>query len=106
MIRHLIQNTDHDVLNFDKLTYAGNLESLHPIATNTRYEFVQADICDQAAVSAVLSRFEPQAIMHLAAESHVDRSIDGPAEFIQTNIVGTYSLLEASRAYWLKLPEA
>ncbi|KPY39066.1 dTDP-glucose 4,6-dehydratase [Pseudomonas syringae pv. primulae] len=106
LIRHLIQNTENEVLNLDTLTYAGNLESLHPIATNTRYEFVQADICDQAAVSAVLSRFEPQAIMHLAAESHVDRSIDGPAEFIQTNIVGTYSLLEATRAYWLKLPEA
>lgn len=106
LIRHLIQNTDHEVLNFDKLTYAGNLESLQSIATNTRYEFVQADIVDQAAVSAVLARFEPHAIMHLAAESHVDRSIDGPAEFIQTNIVGTYSLLEATRAYWGKLPEA
>ena len=106
LIRHLIQNTDHEVLNYDKLTYAGNLESLQSIATNTRYEFVQADIVDQAAVSAVLARFEPHAIMHLAAESHVDRSIDGPAEFIQTNIVGTYSLLEATRAYWGKLPEA
>ncbi|KWS27747.1 dTDP-glucose 4,6-dehydratase [Pseudomonas syringae] len=106
LIRHLINNTDHEVLNFDKLTYAGNLESLQSIATDTRYEFVQADICDQARVSAVLERFAPQAIMHLAAESHVDRSIDGPAEFIQTNIVGTYSLLEATRAWWLKLPEA
>ncbi|RMO00506.1 dTDP-glucose 4,6-dehydratase [Pseudomonas cannabina] len=106
LIRHLIYNTEHDVLNFDKLTYAGNLESLQSIATNTRYEFVQADICDQAKVSAVLERFAPHAIMHLAAESHVDRSIDGPAEFVQTNIVGTYSLLEATRAYWLKLPEA
>ncbi|KPW57166.1 dTDP-glucose 4,6-dehydratase [Pseudomonas caricapapayae] len=106
LIRHLINNTEHEVLNFDKLTYAGNLESLQSIATDTRYEFVQADICDQASVSAVLERFAPQAIMHLAAESHVDRSIDGPAEFIQTNIVGTYSLLEATRAYWLKLPDA
>ncbi|RMV42237.1 dTDP-glucose 4,6-dehydratase [Pseudomonas syringae pv. maculicola] len=105
LIRHLINNTEHDVLNFDKLTYAGNLESLQSIASNTRYEFVQADICDQAKVSAVLERFTPQAIMHLAAESHVDRSIDGPAEFMQTNIVGTYSLLEATRAYWLKLPD-
>ncbi|RMU32472.1 dTDP-glucose 4,6-dehydratase [Pseudomonas avellanae] len=105
LIRHLINNTEHDVLNFDKLTYAGNLESLQSIASNTRYEFVQADICDQAKVSAVLERFAPQAIMHLAAESHVDRSIDGPAEFVQTNIVGTYSLLEATRAYWLKLPD-
>ncbi|MEE4576241.1 dTDP-glucose 4,6-dehydratase [Pseudomonas alliivorans] len=105
LIRHLI-HTENEVLNLDKLTYAGNLESLQSIATDTRYEFVQADICDQAAVGALLSRFEPQAIMHLAAESHVDRSIDGPAAFIQTNIVGTYSLLEATRAYWLKLPEA
>ncbi|MBN6716040.1 dTDP-glucose 4,6-dehydratase [Pseudomonas capsici] len=106
LIRHLIQNTEHEVLNFDKLTYAGNLESLSCIATDTRYEFVQADICDQARVRAVLERFEPHAIMHLAAESHVDRSIDGPGDFIQTNIVGTYSLLEAARGYWLTLPEA
>ncbi|MDB6143044.1 MAG: dTDP-glucose 4,6-dehydratase, partial [Pseudomonas sp.] len=84
LVRHLIQNTDHDVLNFDKLTYAGNLESLQSIVTNTRYEFVQADIVDQAKVRAVLERFQPDAIMHLAAESHVDRSIDGPSEFIQT----------------------
>ena len=106
LIRHLIQNTEHEVLNFDKLTYAGNLESLTGIATDTRYEFVQADICDQQAVSDALVRFEPHAIMHLAAESHVDRSIDGPSEFIQTNIVGTYSLLEAARGYWLTLPAA
>ena len=105
LIRQLIQHTEHEVLNLDKLTYAGNLESLASIATNTRYELVQADIADQARVSAVLARFEPEAIMHLAAESHVDRSIDGPAAFIQTNIVGTYSLLEATRAYWQDLPE-
>ncbi|MGY2400103.1 dTDP-glucose 4,6-dehydratase [Pseudomonas sp. SDO5271_S396] len=105
LIRHLIQHTEHEVLNLDKLTYAGNLESLTSIASNSRYEFVQADIIDQATVSAVLARFEPHAIMHLAAESHVDRSIDGPSAFIQTNIVGTYSLLEATRAYWLKLDE-
>ena len=105
LIRHLIENTEHEVLNLDKLTYAGNLESLTSIASNSRYEFVQADIVDQATVSAVLARFEPQAIMHLAAESHVDRSIDGPSDFIQTNIVGTYSLLEAARAYWQKLDE-
>ena len=105
LIRHLIQNTEHEVLNLDKLTYAGNLESLTSIATNSRYEFVQADIIDQATVSAVLARFQPQAIMHLAAESHVDRSIDGPSDFIQTNIVGTYSLLEATRAYWQQLAE-
>ncbi len=106
LVRHLIDNTEHEVLNLDKLTYAGNLESLAPIATNTRYEFVLADIADQPAVSALLERFQPQAIMHLAAESHVDRSIDGPAAFIQTNIVGTYSLLEATRAWWSKLPQA
>lgn len=106
LVRHLIDNTEHEVLNLDKLTYAGNLESLAPIATNTRYEFVLADIADQPAVGAVLERFQPQAIMHLAAESHVDRSIDGPAAFIQTNIVGTYSLLEATRAWWSKLAQA
>jgi dTDP-glucose 4,6-dehydratase len=105
LIRHLIQHTEHEVLNLDKLTYAGNLESLASIASNSRYEFVQADIIDQATVSAILERFEPQAIMHLAAESHVDRSIDGPSDFIQTNIVGTYSLLEAARAYWQTLAE-
>ncbi len=106
VVRHLISNTEHEVLNLDKLTYAGNLESLTAIASNSRYEFVQADIGDQATVSAVLERFAPQAIMHLAAESHVDRSIDGPSDFIQTNIVGTYSLLEATRAYWQTLPAA
>ncbi|NBA98217.1 GDP-mannose 4,6-dehydratase, partial [Pseudomonas sp. R5(2019)] len=93
LVRHLIENTEHEVLNLDKLTYAGNLESLTSIASNSRYEFVQADIGDQATVSTVLARFQPHAIMHLAAESHVDRSIDGPSDFIQTNIVGTYSLL-------------
>jgi dTDP-glucose 4,6-dehydratase len=106
LVRELIRHTQHDVLNLDKLTYAGNLESLVSIANDTRYEFVQADIVDQVTVSAVLARFQPHAIMHLAAESHVDRSIDGPSEFIQTNIVGTYRLLEATRAYWQTLPEA
>jgi len=105
LVRHLIENTEHEVLNVDKLTYAGNLESLAGIATNTRYEFVQADIADQALIGQTLARFQPQAIMHLAAESHVDRSIDGPSDFIQTNIVGTYALLEATRAYWSKLNE-
>jgi len=104
LVRHLIGNTEHEVLNLDKLTYAGNLESLQSIANNTRYEFVHADIADAATVSAVLERFQPDAIMHLAAESHVDRSIDGPAAFIQTNIVGTYALLEATRAWWSRLP--
>lgn len=106
LIRHLIENTDHEVLNLDKLTYAGNLESLQPIASNSRYEFVQADIADTPVVNAVLQRFQPDAIMHLAAESHVDRSIDGPAAFIQTNIVGTYALLESTRAWWSTLPDA
>ena len=103
LIRHLLQHTEHQVLNLDKLTYAGNLESLAPVASNSRYRFVQADIADAGPVAATLSEFQPDAIMHLAAESHVDRSIDGPAAFIQTNIVGTYSLLENTRAYWLGL---
>ncbi|OLU24395.1 dTDP-glucose 4,6-dehydratase [Pseudomonas sp. PA15(2017)] len=105
LIRHLIKSTDHEVLNLDKLTYAGNLESLREVEHDPRYGFLQADIGDQAAVSEALNSFQPDAIMHLAAESHVDRSIDGPAAFIQTNIVGTYGLLEASRAYWSKLDE-
>ncbi|PVZ10354.1 MULTISPECIES: dTDP-glucose 4,6-dehydratase [unclassified Pseudomonas] len=105
VVRHLIANTEHEVLNLDKLTYAGNLESLQPIASDSRYEFVQADIADQATVAKLLGRFEPEVIMHLAAESHVDRSIDGPGDFIQTNVVGTYALLEAARGYWSQLPE-
>ena len=103
LIRYLIQHTGHDVLNLDKLTYAGNLESLAPVADSPRYRFVHADIADSERVAANLAEFQPDAIMHLAAESHVDRSIDGPAAFIQTNIVGTYSLLESTRAYWLGL---
>jgi len=103
LIRHLIQSTEHEVLNLDKLTYAGNLESLAPVDDNPRYRFVQADIADGLVVAQTLAEFQPDAIMHLAAESHVDRSIDGPAAFIQTNIVGTYSLLESTRAYWLGL---
>ncbi|MDH0624108.1 dTDP-glucose 4,6-dehydratase [Pseudomonas chengduensis] len=103
LIRHLVQNTEHEVLNLDKLTYAGNLESLAPVDDNPRYRFVQGDIGDSECVAAILAEFQPDAIMHLAAESHVDRSIDGPAAFIQTNIVGTYSLLESTRTYWLGL---
>ncbi|MGE8497209.1 MAG: dTDP-glucose 4,6-dehydratase [Pseudomonas sp.] len=106
LIRHLLNDTGHSVLNLDKLTYAGNLESLTSVADNSRYQFLQADIGDQPRVAQALADFQPDAIMHLAAESHVDRSIDGPAAFIQTNIVGTYSLLEATRAYWTALPEA
>ena len=104
LIRHLIQDTGHSVLNLDKLTYAGNLESLAEVHSSDRYLFLQADIADRERVSEALLEFQPDAIMHLAAESHVDRSIDGPAEFIQTNIVGTYQLLEAARAYWQTLP--
>jgi dTDP-glucose 4,6-dehydratase len=106
LIRHLLSNTEHQVFNLDKLTYAGNLESLASVAHSPRYQFLQADIADNARVSQALAEFQPDAIMHLAAESHVDRSIDGPAAFIQTNIVGTYSLLESARAYWLRLDEA
>jgi dTDP-glucose 4,6-dehydratase len=106
LIRHLLNNTNHQVLNLDKLTYAGNLESLGSVAENPRYQFLQADIGDSAAVSQALAAFQPGAIMHLAAESHVDRSIDGPAAFIQTNIVGTYALLEATRNYWSQLEPA
>lgn len=105
LIRHLIRGTGHSVLNLDKLTYAGNLESLTEVEGDTRYQFLQADIADRERVAEALLQFQPDAIMHLAAESHVDRSIDGPAEFIQTNIVGTYQLLEAARAYWQSLPE-
>ena len=103
LVRHILRQTEHSVLNLDKLTYAGNLESLDSISNSPRYRFVQADIADTQAVNNALADFQPVAIMHLAAESHVDRSIDGPAAFIQTNIVGTYSLLEATRAYWLTL---
>ncbi|MDH1264573.1 dTDP-glucose 4,6-dehydratase [Pseudomonas sp. GD03944] len=106
LVRHLLNDTEHSVFNLDKLTYAGNLESLASVADNPRYQFLQADIGDQPRVAQALADFQPDAIMHLAAESHVDRSIDGPAAFIQTNIVGTYSLLEATRAYWSALPEA
>ncbi len=99
VIRHLIKNTEHQVLNLDKLTYAGNLASLKEVESSDRYHFVQADICDRNAVDQAFASFKPDAIMHLAAESHVDRSIDGPAAFIQTNIIGTYTLLEAARSY-------
>jgi dTDP-glucose 4,6-dehydratase len=103
LIRHLLNNTEHQVLNLDKLTYAGNLESLASVANHPGYRFVQADIADSTVVTQALAEFQPDAIMHLAAESHVDRSIDGPAAFIQTNIVGTYALLEATRSYWMQL---
>ncbi|WP_337841071.1 dTDP-glucose 4,6-dehydratase [Rheinheimera sp.] len=103
LCRYIVNQTQDTVLNLDKLTYAGNLQSLNSIASSDRYQFVQADICDAQAVTKALTEFQPDVVMHLAAESHVDRSIDGPAAFIQTNIVGTYTLLDACRAYWLQL---
>ena len=103
VVRHIIQTTNDIVLNIDKLTYAGNLESLKEVDQNPRYQFQQVDICDALKLEQAFEQFQPDAVMHLAAESHVDRSIDGPAAFIQTNIVGTYSLLEAARKYWLSL---
>ena len=103
VVRHLIKNTDHTVVNIDKLTYAGNLESLASVSGSTRYHFVHADICDRQTMAQTFAEFQPDLVMHLAAESHVDRSIDGPAEFIQTNVVGTCTLLEVARAYWSEL---
>ena len=105
VVRHIIQDTDNTVLNVDKLTYAGNLESLATVADNSRYQFSQTDICDRAALDQLFQAFQPDAVMHLAAESHVDRSITGPAAFIETNIIGTYQLLEAARHYWNGLAE-
>lgn len=104
VVRHLIRETDNCVCVVDKLTYAGNLSSLAPIASSQRYRFVRADIADFARMCEVFSSFQPDIVMHLAAESHVDRSIDGPAAFMQTNIIGTYTLLEATLGYWRSLP--
>ena len=100
VIRHLIQNTKHEVVNVDKLTYAGNLHSIETVSDSGRYKFEHVDICDAKEIQRVLKEHQPDIIMHLAAESHVDRSIDGPGEFIQTNIVGTYTLLDETRAYY------
>ncbi|WP_114700220.1 dTDP-glucose 4,6-dehydratase [Psychrobacter proteolyticus] len=105
VIRHIIHNTDDEVLNVDKLTYAGNLESLKDIEQSARYKFQQIDICNKEALEQAFDSFQPNLVMHLAAESHVDRSIDGPAEFINTNIVGTYHLLEVARQYWQSLDD-
>jgi dTDP-glucose 4,6-dehydratase len=105
VIRHIIQNTEDSVINVDKLTYAGNLESLDSLSDNDRYTFEQVDICNRAELDRIFSEQKPDAVMHLAAESHVDRSIDGPAAFVETNVIGTYTLLEASRGYWNALPE-
>ncbi|MGV0035762.1 MAG: dTDP-glucose 4,6-dehydratase, partial [Candidatus Azotimanducaceae bacterium WSBS_2022_MAG_OTU7] len=100
LVRFLINDTDHSVLNIDKLTYAGNLESLAPISANPRYQFINADICDADKMTEIVADFGPDKIMHLAAESHVDRSVDAPDEFIQTNIIGTFNLLNAARSYF------
>ncbi|MFT6906896.1 MAG: dTDP-glucose 4,6-dehydratase, partial [Oleiphilaceae bacterium] len=106
VIRELINHSDHRVINLDKLTYAGNLESLASVSDSGRYQLIQADIADADAMGAVFAEHNPDVVMHLAAESHVDRSIEGPAEFIQTNIVGTYVLLEAARKYWQNLKKS
>ncbi|KTB58748.1 dTDP-glucose 4,6-dehydratase [Pseudomonas syringae] len=106
VIRHIITNTADAVINLDKLTYAGNLESLQAVDQSERYTFAHVDICKREDVDQVFREYQPDAVMHLAAESHVDRSISGPSEFIQTNIIGTYTLLEAARAYWNQLEDA
>lgn len=103
VVRFIINETQDEVINLDKLTYAGNLESLAGVSQDPRYHFEQIDICDHAELDRVFTTYQPDCVMHLAAESHVDRSIDGPAAFIQTNVVGTYQLLEAARAYWNRL---
>ncbi|ODP99277.1 dTDP-glucose 4,6-dehydratase [Salinivibrio sp. SS2] len=105
VIRHIIKQTTDSVINVDKLTYAGNLESLADVDSSDRYTFAQVDVCDQASLERLFHEHQPDAVMHLAAESHVDRSIDGPAAFIETNIVGTYTLLEVSRRYWKALSD-
>ncbi|HIF9327272.1 TPA: dTDP-glucose 4,6-dehydratase [Photobacterium damselae] len=103
VVRYIINNTQDSVINLDKLTYAGNLESLSDIEHSDRYVFEQVDICDREELDRVFAQHQPDAVMHLAAESHVDRSIDGPAAFIETNIIGTYTMLEAARQYWNQL---
>ena len=106
VVRMLIRETPHEVCVVDKLTYAGNLDSLSPVSGDPRYRFEQVDICDRAGLDRVFADFKPDAVMHLAAESHVDRSIDGPGDFIRTNIVGTYTMLEAARKYFSSLDGA
>ncbi len=105
VVRHIVNSTNDFVINIDKLTYAGNLESLNDISDSERYSFEQVDICDAVTLEQIFAKYQPDAVMHLAAESHVDRSIDGPSAFIETNIVGTYTLLEVARQYWQKLNE-
>ncbi len=103
LIRQIIRDTSWNVVNLDKLTYAGNVGSLSDVANSERYRFEHVDICDTDRIQYLFERYKPQAVMHLAAESHVDRSIDGPAAFIETNVIGTYTLLEATRKYWMDL---
>jgi dTDP-glucose 4,6-dehydratase len=105
LIRYVLANTSDRVVNVDKLTYAGNLESIPNAEKNPRYAFEQADICDKAPLERIFAKHKPDAVLHLAAESHVDRSIDGPLAFIQTNVVGTFTLLDVARHYWKSLPE-
>lgn len=105
IVRHIIENTQDSVVNVDKLTYAGNLESLKAVDSSDRYVFEQVDICNRTELDRLFLEYKPDAVMHLAAESHVDRSITGPSDFIQTNIVGTYNLLEAAREYWNTLSD-
>ena len=100
LVRHIISETPYSIINVDKLTYAGNLDSLNDVALNQKYVFEQADICDPVQISKIFMKHKPNVVMHLAAESHVDRSIEGPYEFINTNIIGTYNLLESSRIYY------
>ena len=106
VVRHIIRETPHQVLVVDKLTYAGNLDSLAPVSNDPRYAFERADIADATKMRELFERYRPDAVMHLAAESHVDRSIDGPGEFIQTNVVGTFTLLQSALGYWRTLPGA
>jgi dTDP-glucose 4,6-dehydratase len=104
LVRHLIANSSHQILNVDALTYAGNLSSLNSVAASDRYTFAESDVCDTDRIAALVSGFAPDIITHLAAESHVDRSIDGPSTFIQTNLVGTFSMLRVALDYWRALP--
>ena len=106
VIRHIINNTSNQVVNVDKLTYAGNLESLLSVSKDERYSFEQTDICNRAELERIFLQYQPDLVMHLAAESHVDRSIDGSSAFIETNIIGTYTLLEVARDYWQRLDES
>jgi dTDP-glucose 4,6-dehydratase len=106
VVRHIVRETDHRVLVVDKLTYAGNLDSLAPVSNDPRYSFLRTDIADAPKMREAFESFQPDAVMHLAAESHVDRSIDGPGDFIHTNVVGTFALLQAALGYWRSLPEA